>query len=120
MIRKTCASSWQQLASAGCSPQKRIHLLDLQWMRTWYLSSLVSYTEMIFLSFRYALLHFDIRFQFEAAWCLTNLASSHSQYVKVLIDKGALDVLMDLLRSPHIEVVEQVIWTLGNMAGDSA
>jgi importin subunit alpha-6/7 len=29
-------------------------------------------------------------------------------------------VLVELLNSPHLEVVEQVIWGLGNIAGDGA
>jgi hypothetical protein len=37
----------------------------------------------------------------------------------VLIDKGAVKALVALLRSPHIDVVEQAIWGLGNIAGDS-
>lgn len=37
----------------------------------------------------------------------------------VLIDKGAVKSLVALLRSPHIDVVEQAIWGLGNIAGDS-
>lgn len=37
----------------------------------------------------------------------------------MLIEKGTINVLVDLLSSPHIEVVEQAIWGLGNIAGDS-
>jgi hypothetical protein len=37
----------------------------------------------------------------------------------VLIGKGTIECFVALLRSPHLEVVEQVIWGLGNMAGDS-
>jgi hypothetical protein len=36
-----------------------------------------------------------------------------------LIDKGTINVLVELLNSPHLEVVEQAIWGLGNIAGDS-
>lgn len=35
-----------------------------------------------------------------------------------MIAKGLIKAFVKLLRSPHIEVVEQVIWGLGNMAGD--
>jgi importin subunit alpha-1 len=35
------------------------------------------------------------------------------------LEKGAVNVLVVLLSSPHIEVVEQAIWGLGNIAGDS-
>lgn len=39
--------------------------------------------------------------------------------MQVLIEKGSVKYLVALLKSPHIEVVEQAIWGLGNMAGDS-
>ncbi len=58
-------------------------------------------------------------FQFEAAWCLTNLASGKADHVQVLIEKGTINILVQLLNSAHIEVVEQAIWGLGNIAGDS-
>lgn len=37
----------------------------------------------------------------------------------MLIEKGTIQILVDLLRSPHLEVIEQAIWGLGNIAGDS-
>jgi hypothetical protein len=36
------------------------------------------------------------------------------------MEKGTVNVLVELLNSSHIEVVEQAIWGLGNIAGDSA
>ena len=39
--------------------------------------------------------------------------------MQVLIEKGTIKVLVALLQSNHIEVVEQAIWGLGNIAGDS-
>ena len=47
------------------------------------------------------------------------MASGNNDQVQVLIEKGTIRYLVTLLRSPHIEVVEQAIWGLGNMAGDS-
>ena len=58
------------------------------------------------------------KLQFEAAWCLTNVASGNYEHVQVLIGKGTIEAFVALLRSPHIEVIEQVIWGIGNMAGD--
>ena len=60
------------------------------------------------------------KFQFEAAWCLTNIASGTSEHVATLIEEDVLSHFMTLLSSPHAEVVEQVIWAIGNIAGDSA
>ncbi len=63
--------------------------------------------------------HDNPKLQFEAAWCLTNIASGSYESVQVLIGKGTIEYFVALLHSPHLEVVEQVIWGLGNMAGDS-
>lgn len=66
------------------------------------------------------LLHHQIpKFQFEAAWCLTNIASGTNDHVSNLIEKDVLQHFMVLMNSPHLEVVEQVIWGIGNIAGDS-
>jgi hypothetical protein len=46
------------------------------------------------------------KLQFESAWCLTNVASGSFQHVQVLIGKGTIDAFVQLLHSPHIEVIE--------------
>ena len=58
------------------------------------------------------------KLQLEAAWCLTNIASGSDQQVQVLISNGMIDCFVKLLETPHVELIEQVIWGLGNMAGD--
>jgi len=40
--------------------------------------------------------------------------------VQVLLEKGTVNVLVGLLNSNHVEVIEQAIWGLGNIAGDSS
>jgi importin subunit alpha-1 len=70
----------------------------------------------VFIQFLY---HQIPKFQFEAAWCLTNIASGSTDHVSNLIEKDVLRHFIHLLASPHIEVVEQVIWGIGNIAGDS-
>lgn len=50
---------------------------------------------------------------------MTNLASGTKDQVQVLVDKGAVALLVNLLTSNHVEVVEQAIWGLGNIAGDN-
>lgn len=56
--------------------------------------------------------------QFEAAWALTNVASTqHTDYV---VEAGAVDPLVMCLRSADPNVREQAGWCIGNIAGDSA
>lgn len=59
------------------------------------------------------------KFQFEAAWCLTNIASGSTDHVNNLLDKDIMSHFTRLLNSSSIEVIEQVIWGIGNIAGDS-
>ncbi|KEP63862.1 UNVERIFIED_CONTAM: Armadillo/beta-catenin family repeat-containing protein [Hammondia hammondi] len=80
---------------------------------------------------------------FEAAWCVTNIASGSSEDVTALVANGCLVLLFALVFSfhpfhlssvgPHPsgvsrssaperqeeEVLEQILWALGNIAGDS-
>ena len=56
--------------------------------------------------------------QFEAAWALTNIAST--SFTSVVVAHGAVPSLVSLLSSPSAEVREQSAWCLGNISGDSA
>lgn len=58
-------------------------------------------------------------FQFEALWCITNVASSTSEHTQSIINKGAIEKLIALVESKYQEIQEQAIWALGNIVGDS-
>lgn len=55
--------------------------------------------------------------QFEAAWALTNVAST--EHTEVVVQHGAVGPLAALLLNANADVREQAAWCLGNIAGDS-
>ncbi|KAH9259184.1 hypothetical protein BASA81_002804 [Batrachochytrium salamandrivorans] len=59
------------------------------------------------------------RLQFEATWSLTNIASGTSAHTLFVVRAGALGPLVRLLDSSSIEIREQAVWAIGNIAGDS-
>ena len=50
---------------------------------------------------------------FEAAWCVTNIASGSEKQCAKIVDGGAVRPLIALLKRNSLEVKEQAIWALG-------
>ena len=55
--------------------------------------------------------------QFEAAWALTNIAST--DYTTTIVEANAVPHLVKLLLNADPDVRDQSAWCLGNIAGDS-
>jgi len=62
--------------------------------------------------------HPESKLQFEAAWCLTNIASGTSKQCEVVVQNNAVGPLVALMASGNIDVSEQAVWAVGNIAGD--
>lgn len=60
----------------------------------------------------------NAQFQFEAAWCITNLATGdHEDTMKVL--KASAAYLITYLNGQNVQLQDQCAWALGNFSGDS-
>mmetsp|Transcript_20953 Transcript_20953/g.29286 ORF Transcript_20953/g.29286 Transcript_20953/m.29286 type:complete len:369 (-) Transcript_20953:93-1199(-) len=55
---------------------------------------------------------------FEAAWVVTNIVSGTSAHVLKMIKAGAVPKLKQLLKHENLDVREQAVWAIGNIAGD--
>ncbi len=56
--------------------------------------------------------------QFEATWCIANIAAGTTQQCKILMDGGVVPILMSFLKQNNSGIVEQAIWALGNLSVD--
>ena len=58
--------------------------------------------------------------QHEAAWIICNVASGESKHSKIVVKSDAIQPLINLLKIDVADsTMESVVWTLGNLIGDS-
>ncbi len=57
-------------------------------------------------------------FQYEALWCLTNIATGTSDQANNIVVKGGIPKIVKLLDSPIEELRVQSAWLIGNLASD--
>ena len=56
---------------------------------------------------------------FDCFWCLTNLGASEAAVTKLLVKHGVIALAVRAVREgAHDEVIENAVWTLGNIVGD--
>ncbi|KAK1347767.1 hypothetical protein LUQ84_002749 [Hamiltosporidium tvaerminnensis] len=55
----------------------------------------------------------------ESAWVLTNISSGTTEQTSHVVDCGAIPLLLEMINEPSSELIDQGIWALGNIAGDS-
>jgi len=58
-------------------------------------------------------------FQYEALWCLTNIASGTSDQANSIVIKGGIPKIVKLMESSIEELKVQAVWIIGNLAIDS-
>ena len=61
----------------------------------------------------------DPDLQCEAAWILTNISSGSDIHTQAVVELNAIELLVRLLRSPHVEVQAQSLWTLSNIMAEN-
>jgi importin subunit alpha-6/7 len=57
--------------------------------------------------------------QTEATWALMNIASGTTEHAATIVDGGAIPPLIRLLHSSDLDLVEEAVLALGNIAGDN-
>ena len=61
----------------------------------------------------------DPLLQFEAAWCVTNIACGEYHYIIYLMENGVLQALVSLITNTQSDKVRsQALWALANLSGD--
>ncbi|AFM99438.1 putative armadillo/beta-catenin-like repeat domain-containing protein [Encephalitozoon hellem] len=110
----------QPVIDSGCVP-RFIELMDISFLT----SSSMTMGGIPVSSIRQDMPEFSVamdiinKIRVEAAWVITNISSGTTQQTKVVIDCGAVPLLIQMLLDTNDAVLDQSVWALGNIAGDS-
>lgn len=58
--------------------------------------------------------------QQESAWAIMNISLGGHHQCKIIVEKGCIPFIIQMLNSTNEKVLEQAVWTLGNLGADSA
>jgi len=58
--------------------------------------------------------------QLEAAWALTNVSAGTCDDTKVVIENGALPLLVEFTTKQSVDLKEQALWAIGNIAAEKS
>eukprot|EP00210_Caulerpa_lentillifera_P004166 g3972.t1 len=58
--------------------------------------------------------------QLEAAWALTNISAGTWEDAKVVIENGALPLLINFTTNKSVDLKEQALWAIGNIAAEKS
>lgn len=64
-------------------------------------------------------LHTINAIRLECAWIITNVASGNSRQTDAVVRLGVVKSLIDVLDEENIDLIDQSVWALGNIGGDS-
>merc|ERR1712126_71698 len=60
------------------------------------------------------------KFKFEAAWCLTNIASGTPEQTLPIVECGGIEAFLKACVHSEHKIREQALWAVGNIAGDNS
>ncbi|KAJ3431046.1 importin subunit alpha [Anaeramoeba flamelloides] len=61
----------------------------------------------------------NIFLQFESAWILSNICTGSTDQTSYVVNLDVIPIFISLLDSDNNDVIEQSVWALGNISGDS-
>lgn len=61
----------------------------------------------------------ELHLRMEATWCLANLVSGQPSTTEMLVNKNVIELFISILDDEYPQIIEQAVWGLGNIIGDS-